>query len=113
MRGCFIDTIHPLSGPQCLGWTARAAAAPPTARSPPDLSDRLLEELRAELASAFLAAERGIPHQPDRHAAYVASWIKALKNDKNEIFRAASDAAKATDYLLALRRSGPRCATCS
>jgi hypothetical protein len=42
MRGCFIDTLQPLSSPQCPGWTARAAAAPPTARSPPDLSDRLL-----------------------------------------------------------------------
>jgi|SRR5579871_1846802 len=62
------------------------------------------EELRAELASVFLAAERGIPHQPERHAAYVASWIKALQGDKNEIFRAAHDAAKATDYLLALER---------
>jgi len=62
------------------------------------------EELRAELASVFLAAERGIPHRPDRHAAYVASWIQALRNDKNEIFRAAADAAKATDYLFELER---------
>src|SRR5216684_3289037 len=27
------------------------------------------EELRAELASGFLAAERGIPHDPEQHAA--------------------------------------------
>jgi antirestriction protein ArdC len=33
------------------------------------------EELRAELASVFLAAERGIPHNPEQHAAYVGSWI--------------------------------------
>lgn len=65
------------------------------------------EELRAELASMFLAAERGIPHQPERHAAYVASWIKALKDDKNEIFRAAQDAAKITDYILDLERDKP------
>jgi antirestriction protein ArdC len=62
------------------------------------------EELRAELTSLFLAAERGIPHDPDRHAAYVASWIKSLKDDKNEIFRAAHDASEAADYLLALER---------
>jgi antirestriction protein ArdC len=60
------------------------------------------EELRAELASIFLAAERGIPHDPANHAAYVGSWIKALQNDKNEIFRAAKDAHRATDFLLAL-----------
>ena len=62
------------------------------------------EELRAELASVFLAAERGIPHDPQQHAAYVGSWIKSLKDDKNEIFRAAHDASLATDFLLSLER---------
>ncbi len=62
------------------------------------------EELRAELASVFLAAERGIPHDPEQHAAYVGSWIKTLKEDKHEIFRAARDASRAADFLLALER---------
>ena len=62
------------------------------------------EELRAELASVFLAAERGIPHDPEQHAAYVNSWIGVLKGDKNEIFRAAHDASAATDFILALDR---------
>ncbi|MGI9072594.1 MAG: ArdC family protein [Bryobacteraceae bacterium] len=62
------------------------------------------EELRAELASVFLAAERGIPHNPEQQAAYVGSWIKALRQDKNEIFRAANDASRASDFLLALER---------
>ncbi len=62
------------------------------------------EELRAELASVFLAAQRGIPHDPEQHAAYVNSWIGALKHDKNEIFRAAHDAFAATDFILALER---------
>jgi antirestriction protein ArdC len=62
------------------------------------------EELRAELASVFLAAQRGIPHNPEQHAAYVNSWIGALKRDKNEIFRAAHDASKATDFILTLER---------
>jgi Zincin-like metallopeptidase len=52
----------------------------------------------------FLAAERGIPHDPTHHAAYVGSWIKALKEDKNEIFRASHDASVATDFLLSLER---------
>jgi len=62
------------------------------------------EELRAELASVFLAAERGIPHDPEQHAAYVGSWIKMLREDKNEIFRAAHDASLASDFLLSLER---------
>jgi antirestriction protein ArdC len=52
----------------------------------------------------FLAAERGIPHDPEQHAAYVGSWIKTLKQDKNEIFRAAHDASAATDFLISLER---------
>jgi hypothetical protein len=66
------------------------------------------EELRAELASVFLAAEKGIPHNPEQHAAYVASWIQTLKNDKNEIFRAAKDAHAAADYLIAFDKELPR-----
>src|SRR5580693_2254934 len=62
------------------------------------------EELRAELASVFMAAERGIPHNPEQHAAYVGSWIQVLQQDKHEIFRAAHDASAITDYLLALER---------
>ena len=62
------------------------------------------EELRAELASVFIASEVGVPHDPANHAAYVGSWIKALKEDKNEIFRAAHDASKATDFVLGLER---------
>jgi hypothetical protein len=55
------------------------------------------EESRAELASVFLSAARGIPHNPEQHAAYVGSWIKALQGDKNEVFRTAKDAHKAAD----------------
>ena len=58
------------------------------------------EELVAEIGSWLLALETGIPHDPSQHTAYIASWLEALKKDKNEIFRAASAAAKATDYVL-------------
>jgi antirestriction protein ArdC len=58
------------------------------------------EELRAELASYFLAARLGIPHDTDHVAAYVGNWIEALQKDHNEIFRAAKDAEKITEYVL-------------
>ena len=32
-------------------------------------------------------------------SAYIASWLKALKNDKRFIFQAASHAQRAVDYL--------------
>jgi antirestriction protein ArdC len=63
------------------------------------------EELVAELGSMMLAAETGIPHDPAQHAAYVQSWLEALKKDKNEIFRAASAASKAADYVLGVSRA--------
>ncbi len=59
------------------------------------------EELVAELASFFAAAETGIPRQPDdQHAAYLQSWSKALREDKNALFHAAKEAGKAVDYML-------------
>ncbi|MGA5726578.1 zincin-like metallopeptidase domain-containing protein, partial [Ralstonia thomasii] len=66
--------------------------------------DYAKEELRAELASYFLADQLGIPHEPGQHAAYVNSWIQALEQDHNEIFRAAADAQKITEYVLSLDR---------
>ncbi len=47
-------------------------------------------------------AERGIPHNPDSHATYVSSWLNVLRGDKHEIFRAARDAHRAADFLIAL-----------
>ena len=57
------------------------------------------EELRAELASTFLSADLGIPMNTQNHAAYIDSWLQALKNDKTEIFKAANDASKIARYL--------------
>ncbi|TWI62547.1 antirestriction protein ArdC [Pseudoduganella lurida] len=57
------------------------------------------EELRAEIASMIVGGELGIGHDPGQHAAYVGSWIKALRDDPLEIFRAASDAEKINSYV--------------
>jgi antirestriction protein ArdC len=59
-----------------------------------------MEELRAELASAFVASELGIPTDIPQHASYLAHWIKPLKDDKREIFRAAADAQRIADMEL-------------
>ncbi|MBU3595101.1 DUF1738 domain-containing protein [Polynucleobacter sp. 86C-FISCH] len=62
------------------------------------------EELRAELASYFLADRLGIPHDPGHHASYVASWVEVLRQDKNEIFKAAAAAEKITEYVMGLEQ---------
>lgn len=58
------------------------------------------EELRAELASMFLSMDLGLPHNPTNHAAYIKSWISALKDDKKEIFRAETAAKKIHKYVM-------------
>lgn len=63
------------------------------------------EELRAEIASMILGEELGIGHDPGQHAAYVGSWIKALRDDPMEIFRAASDAEKIQTFVLGLEQA--------
>jgi len=60
------------------------------------------EELRAEIASMLLTAEIGIPHDPQQHASYVASWVDVLKKDPLEIFRAAADAEKIHAFVMGL-----------
>ncbi|AZV94733.1 MULTISPECIES: zincin-like metallopeptidase domain-containing protein [Alcaligenaceae] len=57
----------------------------------------------AELGAAFLSARLGITAEPrEDHAKYLASWIKVLKDDRKAFITAASKAAEASDYLLAL-----------
>ncbi len=60
------------------------------------------EELAAEMGSAFLCATLGIVPTV-RHADYLAGWLDLLRGDGRAIFKAASAASKAADYLLALR----------
>ena len=58
------------------------------------------EELVAEVAAAFTCAALGIAPTV-RHADYIASWLSVLRDDEKAIFRAASQASKASDFLLA------------
>ena len=63
-----------------------------------------MEELVAELGAAFLSADLELtPEVRDDHAAYIASWIKVLKDDKRAIFTAASHAQRAADFLHGLQ----------
>jgi antirestriction protein ArdC len=57
------------------------------------------EELVAEMASAFTCASMSI-RPTVRHADYIGSWLTVLREDEKAIFRAASAASKAADYLL-------------
>lgn len=93
------------------GWAATALHELGHATGHPSRLDRNLagrfgtkayamEELRAEIASAMVCAELGVPSELEQHASYVDSWLEVLRNDKREIFRAAADAQRAADWVL-------------
>ena len=70
-------------------------------------SQYALEELTAELTSAFLCADHGIDGKL-QHVEYIASWLKVLRDDNHAIFKASAMAQKASDYILALDASEQR-----
>lgn len=60
------------------------------------------EELVAEIGAATLVSKAGIETQDSfkNSAAYIQSWLKALKNDKRMIVSASGKAEKAVEYIL-------------
>lgn len=66
-----------------------------------------LEELVAELTAAFICAEFGLDNAHANQAAYLASWIEALKADSRAIFAAASKAQAAANYLRDAANAAP------
>jgi antirestriction protein ArdC len=66
--------------------------------------DYAREELRAEIGKVMTCTELGIAVSDAdfaNNAAYIASWLERLRSDRKEIFRAAADAQRIADYLLA------------
>ena len=57
------------------------------------------DELVAEIGACFLGVQLGVEPQFDQSAAYIEKWLEALKSDKEIIFKAASEAQKALDYI--------------
>lgn len=59
-----------------------------------------IKEATAELTASDILADLGIAHHPrPDHAAYVASWLRVLKDDPRAIFTAASKAQQAADWM--------------
>jgi len=65
------------------------------------------EELTAELGAAFLCCMTGIDRNPivENSAAYIKGWLGVLRKDKKFVFRAASAAQKAVDYITYLQEN--------
>jgi antirestriction protein ArdC len=65
-----------------------------------------MEELIAELGSAFLCGSLSITPQPrPDHAGYIAHWLEVMKADKRAIFTAAAKASEAVSFLRGVGKS--------
>lgn len=75
-----------------LGWTGHSYA---------------FNELVAEISSCYTASQLEIPVGDDlhNHTAYLASWLKALKDDPKAIFKASSQAWKVSNFILSFSRT--------
>ena len=59
------------------------------------------EELVAEFAAAFLGSEAGIdPSRVEQSAAYIASWLRVLDDDRRLVVVAAAQGQRAADHIL-------------
>lgn len=93
-RTCLHELTHATGHPKRLGRDLKNGFGS---------KDYAREELVAEMGSAFLCAALGIVPTV-RHADYIGSWLEVLREDNRAIFRAASAASKAADWLLARHR---------
>lgn len=84
-------------------WTGHASRLGRDLTKPFGSPDYAREELVAELTAAYVCASLSIVPTV-RHADYLGSWLDVLRADNRAIFRAASQASKAADYLLACRQ---------
>lgn len=84
-------------------WTGHASRLDRSLRNRFGTSAYAAEELIAELSSAILGAELGLPvAHLDSHASYVDHWLQLLKDDDRAILTAAAKAEEAASLLLTL-----------
>jgi antirestriction protein ArdC len=91
-------------------WTAHSSRLNRDLRNRFGSSAYAREELIAELTSAFLCAHLNIAPQV-RHADYLGHWLQILKEDSRAIFHAASQASKASEFILAFGHAEPEAAS--
>ncbi|MCI5111611.1 MAG: zincin-like metallopeptidase domain-containing protein [Marivita sp.] len=64
-----------------------------------DREEYAKEELVAEIGACILCATIGLTPDFEQSGTYIDGWLNALRNDKRYIFRAASAAQKAVDFI--------------
>ena len=57
------------------------------------------EELRAEISAMMSSDRLGVAYEPQHGTAYVKGWVEVLKDDPKEIYKAAAEASRISDYV--------------
>jgi antirestriction protein ArdC len=95
----YAEALH-----QLAHWTAAEDRLNRPHESSQDQLTNLREELRTNIASLFLSKELNLPFELNYHEAYINSWSALLKNEPGELFKAADDAQKMVDYIMAYEK---------
>jgi antirestriction protein ArdC len=68
------------------------------------ITDKIMEELIAEMGAAMLSGVVGIENRTIKNSAsYIQSWLGKPKDDKRLVVHAAAAAQKAADFILGKR----------
>lgn len=103
-----IGTFHDASGyygtlaHELTHWTGAASRLDRFGRFA-DRKAYAFEELVAEIGNCLLCATLGLTPDFAQSGAYIDGWLRAMREDTKTIFRAASEAQKATDLILGLQ----------
>lgn len=97
-HGYYSTLLH-----EATHWTGFATRLDRPLRNPFGSPEYAAEELIAEMGSAMTGVVLGFEPEPHaNHAEYLASWLKALKDDPTKLYDAAVEAEKASRMLLEL-----------
>ena len=98
----FYDTngFYETLGHECCHWSGHSSRLDRFG-SPSCKADLAFEELIAEIGSCMVCSRLGLVPRFEQSAAYVEGWLTALGDDARAIFRAASEAQKAADFIFA------------
>lgn len=84
---------------ELVHWTGHTSRLNRNLRNAFGSADYAFEELVAELGAAFIAAELGFACPELRHAGYLQSWARKLRDQPKALSKAAALASKAVDLI--------------
>ena len=96
-----VESYYSVLAHECVHWSGAAHRLNRNLSSRFGSESYAMEELIAEIGAAFIAGHLSLAIEPRRdHAAYIASWLRILRDDPRAILTAAAKSQEAADYLI-------------